>query len=223
MGMRSWDYLDALAAEQATGPLPVRVRVYLASGLAGEASLDELDARRARLWSLGPAGRRQVLRRRLARAADVRDVRRLRRLRRPAACCSPTRPGSPAGSRRWPLAAGGSPLTPSATAPRRPSWTATSWRSTATGPRWPRPAPRIEHASVLSADLIARMAGLGRDGVHPAVVRGHRRRAAPARPGPGPGRAGLPVYRDGWRPGYRCWPGPTTRSRYSTRWSGWPG
>jgi predicted amidohydrolase YtcJ len=47
MGMRSWAYLDALAAAQAAGPLPVRVRLYLASGLAAEASLAELDARRA--------------------------------------------------------------------------------------------------------------------------------------------------------------------------------
>jgi predicted amidohydrolase YtcJ len=51
MGLRSWAYLDALGAAQAAGPLPVRIRIYLASGLAGEASLDELDARRA---SCGP-------------------------------------------------------------------------------------------------------------------------------------------------------------------------
>ncbi len=47
MGLRSWSYLEALGAAQAEGPLPVRVRVYLASGLAGEASMDELEARRA--------------------------------------------------------------------------------------------------------------------------------------------------------------------------------
>ena len=46
MGVRSWAYLDALAALQDAGPLPCRVRIYLASGLADEASLDELDARR---------------------------------------------------------------------------------------------------------------------------------------------------------------------------------
>jgi predicted amidohydrolase YtcJ len=34
MGMRQWWYLDALDRLQAAGPLPVRVRVYLASGLA---------------------------------------------------------------------------------------------------------------------------------------------------------------------------------------------
>ena len=46
-------------------------------------------------------------------------------------------------------------------AARRPSWTPTSWRSTATRAALAAAAPRIEHASVLSADLIARMAGLG--------------------------------------------------------------
>jgi hypothetical protein len=47
MGMRAWWYLDALAALQQQGPLPVRVRIYLASGLAGQASWAELADRRA--------------------------------------------------------------------------------------------------------------------------------------------------------------------------------
>lgn len=47
MGMRSWAYLDALAAMQAAGPLPCRVRIYVASGLADEGGLAELEARRA--------------------------------------------------------------------------------------------------------------------------------------------------------------------------------
>jgi predicted amidohydrolase YtcJ len=47
MGMRGWDYLDALTAAQAAAPLPVRVRIYLASGLTEEPSLADLDARRA--------------------------------------------------------------------------------------------------------------------------------------------------------------------------------
>ena len=47
MGMRDWWYLDALTTLQRRGPLPVRLRVYLASGLAEKASLAELDARRA--------------------------------------------------------------------------------------------------------------------------------------------------------------------------------
>src|SRR5271169_6606374 len=34
MGLRSWAYLDALAEVQAAGPLPCRVRIYVASGQA---------------------------------------------------------------------------------------------------------------------------------------------------------------------------------------------
>jgi predicted amidohydrolase YtcJ len=47
MGMRHWWYLEALARLQRAGPLPARVRIYLASGLAGQASPAELDARRS--------------------------------------------------------------------------------------------------------------------------------------------------------------------------------
>ena len=47
MGLRDWRYLDALGELQQAGPLPARVRVYLASGLAEEASPSEADARRA--------------------------------------------------------------------------------------------------------------------------------------------------------------------------------
>jgi hypothetical protein len=47
MGVRAWWYLDALALLQREGPLPARVRVYLASGLAAQASWDELESRRA--------------------------------------------------------------------------------------------------------------------------------------------------------------------------------
>jgi predicted amidohydrolase YtcJ len=47
MGMRAWWYLDALTALQRRGPLPTRVRIYLASGLAEQSSLGELDARRS--------------------------------------------------------------------------------------------------------------------------------------------------------------------------------
>jgi len=47
MGMRDWRYLDALDELQRAGPLPARVRIYLASGLAEEARPAEADARRA--------------------------------------------------------------------------------------------------------------------------------------------------------------------------------
>jgi len=46
MGMRHWWYLDALASLRER-PLPARVRVYLASGLAERSVPAELDARRA--------------------------------------------------------------------------------------------------------------------------------------------------------------------------------
>jgi predicted amidohydrolase YtcJ len=46
MGMRHWWYLDALASLGDT-PLPARVRIYLASGLAELSASAELDARRA--------------------------------------------------------------------------------------------------------------------------------------------------------------------------------
>ncbi len=47
MGMRRWWYLDALDAIGQHGPLPVRLRVYLASGLAEQSAAAELDSRRA--------------------------------------------------------------------------------------------------------------------------------------------------------------------------------
>ncbi len=47
MGMRDWGYLDALTRLSRSGPLPARVRIYLASGLAEATALTELAARRA--------------------------------------------------------------------------------------------------------------------------------------------------------------------------------
>jgi predicted amidohydrolase YtcJ len=46
MGMRDWWYLDALSRLQETAPLPVRVRIYLASGLAAASSPSQLEQRR---------------------------------------------------------------------------------------------------------------------------------------------------------------------------------
>jgi predicted amidohydrolase YtcJ len=46
MGMRDWWYLDALAS-LGGNPLPARIRVYLASGLAERSGAAELEARRA--------------------------------------------------------------------------------------------------------------------------------------------------------------------------------
>jgi predicted amidohydrolase YtcJ len=47
MGMREWWYLDALGRLSERGPLPARVRIYLASGLAERAGLADIEARRA--------------------------------------------------------------------------------------------------------------------------------------------------------------------------------
>ncbi len=47
MGMRQWWYLTALERAARSGPLPARVRVYLASGLAETASESELHDRQA--------------------------------------------------------------------------------------------------------------------------------------------------------------------------------
>jgi predicted amidohydrolase YtcJ len=47
MGMRAWWYLDALTLLQRHGPLPARVRIYLSSGLAEQSSWPELEDRRA--------------------------------------------------------------------------------------------------------------------------------------------------------------------------------
>ncbi len=46
MGLRDWAYLDALTSDSASKSLPARVRIYLASGLADSASDAELAARR---------------------------------------------------------------------------------------------------------------------------------------------------------------------------------
>ncbi|HEX9065482.1 MAG TPA: amidohydrolase family protein [Streptosporangiaceae bacterium] len=47
MGMRRWWYLTALQRAASAGPLPARVRIYLASGLAETTSKSELQDRRA--------------------------------------------------------------------------------------------------------------------------------------------------------------------------------
>jgi hypothetical protein len=76
MGMRHWWYLDALAS-LGERPLPARVRIYLASGLAERSVFSELDARRA---DCGPWVRQKESSstKRLAGPAYLRDVPRLR-------------------------------------------------------------------------------------------------------------------------------------------------
>ena len=160
MGMRSWAYLEALGAEQEAGPLPVRVRVYLASGLAGEASLDELDARRS---DCGPWVRLDGVKfyadgwlgpRTCALCADFTDTGDSGLLFTDAARLA--RRIAPLASRGWRIAT-------HAIGDRAAATVLDAYELAFDGDRAALAAagPRIEHASVLSADLITRMAGLG--------------------------------------------------------------
>jgi predicted amidohydrolase YtcJ len=160
MGMRDWWYLDALSRIQGSRPLPVRVRIYLASGLAERAGLRELDARRSQAGAwLRLDG--------IKFYADGWLVPRT---------CALCRPFADEGH-------GGVLFTDSGTLARRiEPFAARGWRiaTHAIGDRgietvldayelaWggdraaiAAAAPRIEHASVLSADLADRIGALG--------------------------------------------------------------
>jgi predicted amidohydrolase YtcJ len=160
MGMRDWRYLDALAALQRRGPLPARVRIYLSSGLARQASWDELAGRQA---AAGP----WVSLDGVKFYADGWLVPRT---------CAMCRPFADAGD------SGLLFLDAAALARRIEPFAARGWRiaTHAIGDRavaavldaydlaWggdqaavAAAAPRIEHASLLSADLIGRIAGSG--------------------------------------------------------------
>lgn len=159
MGMRDWWYLDALASS-GDRPLPVRVRIYLASGLADRSGIAELDARRA---DSGPWVRLEGIK----FYADGWLV------PRTCAMCRSFDDEDTAGI----LFAGASAL-----ARRIEPFAATGWRiaTHAIGDRAVRAvldayeltwggdrsalaaaAPRIEHGSVLSEELISRIAELG--------------------------------------------------------------
>jgi predicted amidohydrolase YtcJ len=186
MGMRGWDYLGALIAAQAAAALPVRVRIYVASGLAEESSPAEVDARRAdcgpwlRLdgvkfyadgW-LGPrtcamghdfadAGERGLL---------FTDADRLARRIRPLA------------ARGWRIAthAIGDRAVQTVLDAYDLAWDGDQAAIAAA-------APRIEHASLLPADLIARMAAGGVvAGIQPSFAISD---AGILRPALGPARA----------------------------------
>jgi len=160
MGMRDWRYLDALADLARSGPLPVRVRIYLASGLAEQESLDELEARRA---ESGP----------WVRLDGIKFYAEGWLVPRTCAVC---RPFADTGE-------GGLLFTDAPTLARRiEPFAARGWRiaTHAIGDlgvqtvldayelAWARDGraiaaarPRIEHGSLLSDDLIARIAELG--------------------------------------------------------------
>jgi hypothetical protein len=135
MGMRSWAYADSLAALQAAGPLPCRVRIYLASGLAEESSLTELEARRAVCRDFADAAGRGVL---FTSAEEL-----ARRIQ-------------PLAGRGWRIAT-------HAIGDRAVQVVLDAYALAFDGDAAAiaRAAPRIEHASVLSADLISRMADCG--------------------------------------------------------------
>jgi predicted amidohydrolase YtcJ len=160
MGLRSWSYLEALATAQDAGPLPVRVRVYLASGLAGEASMDELDARRAdcgpwlrldgvKFYADGWLGPRTC-----AMCQDFADTGDSGLLFTDAARLA--RRIAPLAGRGWRIAT-------HAIGDRAVLVVLDAYDLAFDGDLAAirAAAPRIEHASVLSAELIARMAASG--------------------------------------------------------------
>ena len=160
MGMRSWAYLDVLTALQADGPLPCRVRIYLASGLASECSAAELDARRA---SGGPWVQLDGVKfyadgwlvpRTCALCEDFADT--------PAS--GTLFSDAPALARRMqPLAERGWRIATHAIGDRAVQTVLDAYDLVFDGDRAAVAAavPRIEHASVLSPELIARMASSG--------------------------------------------------------------
>jgi predicted amidohydrolase YtcJ len=160
MGMRSWAYFDALAALQQAGPLPCRVRIYLASGLAAESSPAELDARRD---DCGPWLRVDGVKfyadgwlvpRTCAMCADFADTGDRGLLFASA---------DDLGRRIQPLVARNWRVATHAIGDRAVATVLDAYEIAFDRDRTAlaAAAPRIEHASVLSSDLIDRMAALG--------------------------------------------------------------
>jgi predicted amidohydrolase YtcJ len=160
MGMRSWHYMDALVAAQEAGPLPLRVRVYLASGLAAESGAAEIDARRT---DCGPWVRLDGVKfyadgwlgpRTCALCQDFADTGARGLLFADATSLA---------RRVAPLAASGWRIATHAIGDRAVQAVLDAYDLAWDGDRvaLAAAAPRIEHASVLSGDLIARMASGG--------------------------------------------------------------
>jgi predicted amidohydrolase YtcJ len=161
MGTRSWWYVDALRSLASAGPLPVRVRIYLASGLTQETSLDELDRRRAdsagpwlrldgvKFYSDGWLGPRTC-----AMGRPFRDSGGDGLLFLDAATLA--RRIEPLAGRGWRIAT-------HAIGDRAVATVLDAYELTWSGDRaaLAAAAPRIEHASLQSAELIARMAETG--------------------------------------------------------------
>jgi predicted amidohydrolase YtcJ len=160
MGLREWWYLDALAGIQAAGPLPVRIRVYLASGMAEQAGLAAIGARRAdegpwvsldgiKFYADGWLGPRTC-----AMRSDFDDERQAGLLFLDAATLA--RRITPYLGRGWRIAthAIGDRGIETVLDGYELAWDGDLAAITAA-------APRIEHASVQSRELIARMAAAG--------------------------------------------------------------
>jgi predicted amidohydrolase YtcJ len=160
MGMRGWGYLDALTAAQEKGPLPVRVRVYLASGLAKESGAAEIDARRA---DCGPWLRLDGVK----FYADGWLGPRTCALGRPfddgAADGVLFMQAGTLARRVEPLAARGWRIATHAIGDRAVATVLDAYELAWGGDRAAQAAaaPRIEHASVQSSEIIARMAESG--------------------------------------------------------------
>lgn len=160
MGMRSWAYLDALVALEQAAALPCRVSVYLASGLTDESSPDELDARRR---DCGP----------WIRLDGVKFYADGWLVPRTCAVCQAYADTGDQGllftdapalaARIRPLAERGWRIATHAIGDRAVATVLDAYNLAWDGD--PRAiasaAPRIEHASVLSAELISRMADYG--------------------------------------------------------------
>jgi predicted amidohydrolase YtcJ len=161
MGVRDWRYLDALEMLQAIGPLPLRLRLYLASGLASGASVAELGSRRAacdgpwlrlegvKFYADGWLGPRTC-----AVCRDFADTGEAGLLFL----------DGPALARRiTPLAQAGWRIATHAIGDRAVAAVLDGYDLAWSGDRsaMAAAAPRIEHASLLSAELIARMAECG--------------------------------------------------------------
>jgi predicted amidohydrolase YtcJ len=160
MGLRNWAYVDALTAQQAVGPLPCRVRIYVASGLADETGVAELDARRAdcgswvRLEGIKFYADGWLVPRTCALCQDFADA-----------------PGNGVlfadaptlAHRIRPLAERGWRIATHAIGDRAVAAVLDAYDIAFDGDaaELAAAAPRIEHASVLSAELITRMAGSG--------------------------------------------------------------
>jgi predicted amidohydrolase YtcJ len=160
MGTRSWWYVDALSSLASAGPLPVRIRIYLASGLTQETSLDELDSRRAQ--AAGP----------WLRLDGVKFYSDGWLGPRTCAMCRPFRDGGEGllfldaatlARRIEPLAGRGWRIATHAIGDRAVATVLDAYEMAWGGDRTAQAAaaPRIEHASLQSAELIARLAETG--------------------------------------------------------------